>query len=97
MALERRCAWLPADLSGRFGSLSLSVHSRPHELGLRLRAKLPRHTDGLEFRDRSPDWAHSRRMEYPSAASLRARRLLRPEPPCFRVESVADRTLCRST
>ena len=41
------------------GAYLSAVHSRPHELGLRLRAKLPRHTDRLEFRDRSPDWAHS--------------------------------------
>jgi hypothetical protein len=47
------------DISGRLGGLPLAVHPRAHELGFHLRSKLSRYTDRLEFRDRSPDRAHS--------------------------------------
>src|SRR5262249_60690236 len=82
MTLECRPAGLPSDISGRLGGLPLAVHPRAHELGFHLRSKLSRYTDRLEFRDRSSDRAHLRRMEYPPVASLRARRVFCPNPPC---------------
>ncbi|MEY9624956.1 hypothetical protein [Bradyrhizobium ottawaense] len=78
------------------GALPLGVYPWAHELGFHLRKRVSRHTHRLEFRDRRPERADSRRMEHPPFASLRAGRVFCPKSPCVGITDGTDRAWRRS-